>query len=102
MSGEYFDYCANARVLVVDQFREGLRGVGAEITFADVQLFDRREREYAVLLTMRQTPWRTVDAHGVVVDESTEATVGTADLLLRWDGRGWLVESVGLRRSGGR
>lgn len=100
MSGKYCDYCANARALVVEQFREGRRGVGGEIAFADVQLFDHREHEYAVLLTMRQKPWQTVDADDVVVDESTETTAGTADLLLRWDGQGWLVESVGLRRSG--
>lgn len=100
LSGEFCDYCANARAMAQEDASQNRHSVGGQVVVGHTTLFDYRKNEYAVLLEISQMPWQTLDADGVVVDEGVETTRGTVDMVVRWHGGSWTIESASLRQSG--
>lgn len=97
MSSESCRFCAAVVDQVEAEAAAGKHREGGQVQVLDVQAYHHENQQYAALVTLREHESRVIASDGSVDGEVDYKQDVQLEMLMTWNGTGWIVDGVDVK-----
>ena len=97
MSSESCSFCTAIAAQIEAEAAAGKHREGGQVQVLDVQSYHHKKQQYAALVTLREYESRVIASDGSVDGEVDYKQDVQLEMLLTWNGTGWVVDGVDVK-----